>query len=66
MWTGYCPHRARQKKMHWAVLPCKDVSECYQLPVEYDKKLVRRLIEKVTVNEGRFTVEFKVMVDVEG
>jgi site-specific DNA recombinase len=26
---------------------------------EYDEKLVRRLIEKVTVYEDRFTVEFK-------
>jgi site-specific DNA recombinase len=35
---------------------------------EYDEQLVRRLIEKVTVYEDKFTVEFKsgVMVDVEG
>ncbi len=35
---------------------------------EYDEKLVRRLIEKVTVFEDKFTVEFRsdVMVDVEG
>ena len=35
---------------------------------EYDEPLVRRLIEKVTVYEDRFTVEFKsgVTVDVEG
>ena len=35
---------------------------------EYDEKLVRRLIEKVTVYEDRFSVEFKsgVMVDVVG
>jgi site-specific DNA recombinase len=35
---------------------------------EYDEPLVRRLIEKVTVYEGKFTVEFKscVTVDVEG
>lgn len=34
---------------------------------EYDEPLVRRLIEKVTVYEDKFTVEFKsgVMVDVE-
>jgi hypothetical protein len=34
----------------------------------YDEQLVRRLIEKVTVYEGKFTVEFKsgVTVDVEG
>jgi site-specific DNA recombinase len=34
---------------------------------EYDEQLVRRLIEKVTVYEGKFTVEFKsgVTVDVE-
>lgn len=34
---------------------------------EYDEQLVRRLIEKVTVYEDRFTVEFKsgVTVDVE-
>ena len=33
---------------------------------EYDEKLIRRLIEKVTVYEDRFTVEFKsgVMVGV--
>ncbi|MDD4496081.1 MAG: DNA recombinase [Eubacteriales bacterium] len=33
---------------------------------EYDEQLVRRLIEKVTIFEDRFTVEFKsgVMVDV--
>ncbi|TGA98375.1 resolvase [Sporolactobacillus shoreae] len=33
---------------------------------EYDEPLVRRLIEKVTVYENKFTVEFKsgVMVDV--
>jgi site-specific DNA recombinase len=32
----------------------------------YNEPLVRRLIEKVTVYEGKFTVEFKsvVMVDV--
>ena len=35
---------------------------------EYDEKLVRRLIDKVTVNEDRFEVVFRsgVMVDVEG
>ncbi len=35
---------------------------------EYDEQLVRRLIEKVTVYEDRFTVEFKsgVTVDLEG
>lgn len=34
----------------------------------YDEPLVRRLIEKVTVYEDKFTVEFKsgVMVDVDG
>ena len=34
---------------------------------EYDESLVRRLIEKVTVYEGKFTVEFKsgVTVDVD-
>ncbi|MBZ4670317.1 MAG: site-specific recombinase [Clostridiales bacterium] len=26
---------------------------------EYDEQLVRRLVEKVTVNEKKFTVEFK-------
>ncbi|MPN29451.1 hypothetical protein SDC9_176904 [bioreactor metagenome] len=33
---------------------------------EYDEPLVRRLIEKVTIYEGKFTVEFKsgVTVDV--
>lgn len=33
---------------------------------EYDEPLVRRLIEKVTIYEDKFTVEFKsgVMVDV--
>jgi len=33
---------------------------------EYDESLVRRLIEKVTVHEDKFTVEFKsgVIVDV--
>ena len=35
---------------------------------EFDEKLVRRLIEKVTVYEDRFAVEFKsgVMIEVEG
>jgi site-specific DNA recombinase len=35
---------------------------------EYDEQLVRRLIEKVTVYEDKFTVGFKsgVTVDVEG
>jgi site-specific DNA recombinase len=35
---------------------------------EYDESLVRRLIEKITVYEDKFTVEFKsgVTVDVEG
>lgn len=35
---------------------------------EYDEQLVRRLIEKVTVYEDKFTVEFKsgVTVAVEG
>jgi site-specific DNA recombinase len=34
---------------------------------EYDEQLIRRLIEKVTVYEDKFTVEFKpgVTVDVE-
>jgi len=34
---------------------------------EYDEKLVRRLIEKVSIHEDKFTVEFKsgVTVDVE-
>ena len=34
--------------------------------VQYDEALVRRLIEKVTVYEDKFTVEFKsgLMVDV--
>ena len=34
---------------------------------EYDEPLVRRLIEKVTIHEDKFTVEFKsgVMVDVD-
>jgi site-specific DNA recombinase len=34
---------------------------------EYDEQLVRRLIEKVTVYEDKFTVEFKsgVTVDVD-
>ncbi|NLV63360.1 MAG: recombinase family protein, partial [Clostridiaceae bacterium] len=33
---------------------------------EYDEQLVRRLIEKVTIYEDKFTVEFKsgLMVDV--
>lgn len=33
---------------------------------EYDEQLIRRLIEKVTVFEDKFTVEFKscVIVDV--
>ena len=32
----------------------------------YDEQLIRRLIEKITVYENKFTVEFKsgVMVDV--
>jgi site-specific DNA recombinase len=35
---------------------------------EYDEKLVRRLIDKVTINEDRFEVVFRsgVMVEVEG
>ena len=35
---------------------------------EYDEQLVRRMIEKVTAFEDKFTVEFKssVTVDVEG
>lgn len=34
---------------------------------EYDEPLVRRLIEKVTVYEDKFTVEFKsgVSIDIE-
>jgi site-specific DNA recombinase len=34
---------------------------------EYDEQLVRRLVEKVTIYEGKFTVEFKsgLTVDVE-
>lgn len=36
-------------------------------PLAYDEQLVRRLVEKVTVYEGRLTVEFKsgVEIDVE-
>ena len=35
--------------------------------IEYDEPLVRRLIEKVTIYEDKFTVEFKsgVTVDVD-
>ena len=35
--------------------------------IEYDEQLIRRLIEKVTVYEDKFTVEFKsgLTVDVE-
>ena len=35
---------------------------------EYDEQLVRRLIEKATIYEDKFTVEFKsgVTVDIEG
>jgi len=35
---------------------------------KYDEQLVRRLIEKVTIYEDKFTVEFKsgVTVDAEG
>jgi site-specific DNA recombinase len=35
--------------------------------IEYDEQLVRRLIEKVTIYEDKFTVEFKsgLTVDVE-
>ena len=35
---------------------------------EYDEQLVRRLIEKVSIYEDKFTLEFKssLMVDVEG
>lgn len=35
---------------------------------EYDEPLVRRLIEKVTVFEDKFTVEFKsgIRVEIEG
>lgn len=38
------------------------------LLTKYDEQLIRRLIEKVTVFEDKFTVEFKsgVAVDVEG
>lgn len=34
---------------------------------EYDEALVRRLIEKVTIHEDKFTVEFKsgLTVDIE-
>ena len=32
---------------------------------EYDEQLVRRLIEKVTVYEDKFTVEFKSLVTVD-
>ncbi len=34
---------------------------------EYDESLVRRLVEKVTISEDKFTVEFKsgVTVDVD-
>lgn len=34
---------------------------------EYDEQLIRRLIEKVTIYEDKFTVEFKsgLMVDVD-
>jgi site-specific DNA recombinase len=35
---------------------------------EYDESLVRRLVEKVTIYEDKFTVEFKsgVSVDIQG
>ena len=34
---------------------------------EYDEQLVRRLVEKVTIYENKFTVEFKsgVVVDID-
>jgi site-specific DNA recombinase len=31
---------------------------------EYDEQLIRRLIKKVTVYENKFTVEFKISVEV--
>ena len=33
--------------------------------IEYDEQLVRRLIEKVTIYEDKFTVEFKSSVTVD-
>ena len=32
---------------------------------EYDEQLIRRLIEKVTVHEDKFTVEFKSGVSID-
>lgn len=47
--------------------PIKEKSPIWQTTaiIEYDKPLVRRLIEKVTVYENKFTVElYRVTVDV--
>lgn len=46
---------------------CNFVRFYYAINTEYDEQLIRRLIEKVTVYEDKFTVEFKsgVTVDVE-
>lgn len=43
------------------------LKEQHTLITEYDEVLVRRLIEKVTIHEGKFTVEFKsgLTVDIE-
>jgi len=42
-------------------------SPCLPALTEYDEQLVRRLIEKVTIFEDKFAVEFKsgMTVDVE-
>lgn len=43
------------------------LQETWNIPIEYDEQLVRKLIEKVTIYKDRLTVEFKsgLRVDVE-
>ena len=39
--------------------------ECYSEPIKYSEELVRRLIERVTVYDDHFTVEFRSGIEID-
>ena len=39
--------------------------ECHDEPTEYSEDLVRRLIERVTVYDDHFTVEFRSGIEID-
>ena len=50
---------ARDGRRHRIREMCAFLEEQIKKPLAYDKQLVRRLVEKITVYEDKLTVEFK-------